>query len=163
VLYESTKKIGENTGLYELLDEIVNTIGISITFEFNNCTLVELNYIYYENKPLISVQEITMNNTDDIIWNSDLYSKGNIFINNGSTIMLVKNDGVDDVVLKITSLTACNYGTVHSISKTIINDGKILCFGLFNQNRFNDEYNKISIEYEDEYFDGLSIALIYAY
>lgn len=73
-------------------------------------------------------------------------SGGDAFVNDGKSILRVKNGDDADMTVTIDSPTECNQGGTHDITVTVT-AGEERDIGPFLRNRFNDEDGKVQVTY----------------
>jgi hypothetical protein len=73
-------------------------------------------------------------------------SLGDSFINNGATILEVKNADTVDVTVTVDSQQLCSFGHDHNIN-VVVPAGETRIIGTFNRIRFNDSDNRVNVSY----------------
>jgi hypothetical protein len=71
---------------------------------------------------------------------------GDSFINDGKTLLYVKNAHTAAITVTINSLQACNQGFDHNVVITVA-AGSSIQIGPFPTPRFNDPTNKVGVTY----------------
>lgn len=72
---------------------------------------------------------------------------GDLFSNTGDVILYVKNDDASDKVVTIDSVRKCDQGFDHDIAVTIT-AGSEEMIGPFPTHRFNDDSQKVNVDYD---------------
>ena len=68
------------------------------------------------------------------------------FVNDGKTILFVKNNGVSSVSAQILVQTKCNFGHLHELNFTV-SAGATSVFGVFETQRFNTNESEVVWNY----------------
>jgi hypothetical protein len=71
---------------------------------------------------------------------------GDEFVNDGQTMLVVKNDGSGSITVTIASQVQCNQGFTHNTTVTIA-AGAEKWIGPLEVTRYNDENSKVQITY----------------
>lgn len=74
---------------------------------------------------------------------------GNYFTNDGRTFLQVKNaGGGSDCAVTIDSYVACDQGSTHDVSVTVVKTSGDKMIGPFNPKRFNDSSSYVNVGYD---------------
>ena len=68
------------------------------------------------------------------------------FVNDGKTILFVKNNGEDPVSAQMLAQAQCNFGHLHDLIFTV-SAGATSVFGVFETQRFNTNESKVTWTY----------------
>lgn len=71
---------------------------------------------------------------------------GDAFVNDGRTLLYVKNGGASEITVTVNSQQPCNYGFDHDLQVAIPASGERI-IGPFRQDRFNDANGQVVVTY----------------
>lgn len=71
---------------------------------------------------------------------------GDSFVNDGKTVLHVKNGGASEITVTINSQQPCNYGFDHDVVVAVPAGGERI-IGPFRQDRFNDANGQVAVTY----------------
>ena len=91
-----------------------------------------------------TVQNVSM---DGINPTFDSVTSSDTFLNDGRTVLIVKNGGSSDITVTITDVVPCNYGFMHDLTVTVA-AGEERWIGVFPVGRFNDN-GYVTVDYSD--------------
>jgi hypothetical protein len=72
---------------------------------------------------------------------------GDEFLNNGRTVLHIKNGDTVEKTVVINSAKACNFGYDHDVSVTLGPNSSVQ-IGPFDTSRFNDANNRVTVLYD---------------
>lgn len=73
---------------------------------------------------------------------------GDTFVNDGKTVLHVKNGGASEITVMVNSQQPCNYGFDHDLQVAVPASGERI-IGPFRQDRFNDANGQVVVTYSD--------------
>lgn len=82
---------------------------------------------------------------------------GDMFLNDGSVVFIVKNSGGVDRTVTVDSVAACNFGFDHD-AVVVVTAAEERIIGPFSTARFNDGASKVQVTYSLN--TGLTVAAV---
>ncbi|MBC7193861.1 hypothetical protein [Marinobacter sp.] len=71
---------------------------------------------------------------------------GDSFVNDGKTVLHVKNGGASEITVTVNSQQPCNYGFDHDVTVAVPAGGERI-IGPFRQDRFNNSDGQVMVSY----------------
>lgn len=94
----------------------------------------------------LTVQELSMIGIDPAYVAAS--AGGDKFVNDGKTIIIIKNGGAGTIVATVDSILPCDQGDDHNKVISVLASGEKMA-GSYSKARFNDTVGKVAIIYDD--------------